>query len=42
MTHATMAEIASRVPPGDWVADPAASALTFASQTAAAQTGRTS
>jgi polyisoprenoid-binding protein YceI len=30
MTHATMAEIASRVRPGDWVADPAASALTFA------------
>jgi polyisoprenoid-binding protein YceI len=30
MTYATMAEIASRVRPGDWVADPAASALTFA------------
>jgi polyisoprenoid-binding protein YceI len=30
MTHATMAEIASRVRPGDWVADPAASRLTFA------------
>jgi polyisoprenoid-binding protein YceI len=32
MTHATTAEIASRVRPGDWVADPAASALTFAVQ----------
>jgi polyisoprenoid-binding protein YceI len=30
MTNATMTEIASRVRPGDWVADPAASALTFA------------
>jgi polyisoprenoid-binding protein YceI len=30
MTHATMAEIASRARPGDWVADPAASRLTFA------------
>jgi polyisoprenoid-binding protein YceI len=30
MTHATMADIASRVRPGDWVADPAASRLTFA------------
>ena len=30
MNRATMAEIASRVRPGDWVADPAASTLTFA------------
>ena len=30
MTRATMAEIASHVRPGDWVADPAASTLTFA------------
>ena len=30
MTPATMAEIAGHVRPGDWVADPAASTLTFA------------